>query len=46
MRLTERMIETFGPIAIGAVVFVAAAKLFKINELEKAFGAIRRKFAR
>ena len=38
-----RAIEAFVPIAIGGGVFLAAAKLLRISELEKLIGALRRK---
>ncbi len=41
-----RLIETFIPIAIGGVTFVAAAKLLRISEIEKLFEIVRRKLGR
>ncbi len=41
--LTVRLIEAFVPIALGGIVFIIAAKLLRINELEQAVNAIRRK---
>lgn len=38
-----KLIEVLGSIAVGGVVFLAAAKLLKIDELEKLIAAIRRK---
>ncbi len=38
-----RAIEAFVPIAIGGGVFLAAANLLRISELEKLIGALRRK---
>jgi putative peptidoglycan lipid II flippase len=41
-----KLAEVLVPIASGAVAFVVAAKLLRVNELEQAFGMIRRKFGR
>ena len=41
-----KLIEVFGPIAIGGVAFIIAAKLLRVAELEQAFGMVRRKLGR
>jgi putative peptidoglycan lipid II flippase len=44
--LSHHLAEALVPIALGAVAFVVMAKLLKINELEQALGAVRRKLGR
>ncbi len=44
--LRVQMTEAFVPIAVASLVFVIAAKLLRIDELEKMWGSLRRKFAR
>ena len=41
-----RLVEAFGPIALGGIAFVITAKLLRVAELEQAFGMVRRKLAR
>ena len=41
-----RLVEAFGPIALGGIAFVIAAKLLRVAELEQAFGMVRRKLGR
>jgi len=41
--LTVRLIEAFVPIGLAGVTFLIAAKLLRIGEMEKLFGAISRK---
>lgn len=41
-----RLMETFIPIGIGGIVFVVAAKLLKVDELEKVYNGFARKFGR
>jgi putative peptidoglycan lipid II flippase len=43
---TLRIVEVFGPIALGGIAFVITAKLLRVTELEQAFGMIRRKFSK
>jgi len=43
---TLKIVEAFVPIALGGIVFVIAAKLLRVHELEQAFRMIRRKLAR
>lgn len=44
--LFYRAVEAFVPIALGGIVFALAARLLRINELEQAFRAVRRKLSR
>ena len=44
--LWVRLAEAFIPIALAGIVFVVAAKLLRIEELDKAYGAIARKLGR
>lgn len=41
-----KLTEVLAPIGLGAMAFVIAAKLLRVNELEQAFGMIRRKLGR
>ena len=43
---TMRLIETMVPIAVAGVVFVIAAKLLRIDEIEKIYRAFSRKLGR
>lgn len=43
---THRLIEAFVPIALAGVTFILAAKILRVNELEKLFGALSRKLGR
>ena len=43
---TQRLIEAFVPIALAGIAFILAAKILRINELEKLFGALSRKLGR
>jgi len=42
--LMLRLIEAFVPIAIGGVVFVIAAKLLRISEIDRLYNSLSRKF--
>jgi putative peptidoglycan lipid II flippase len=44
--LTSKIIEAFAPIALGGIVFVAAAKILGVTEIDKVFGAFARKLGR
>lgn len=44
--LTVRLIEAFVPIGLAGIVFVIAAKLLRVSELEQIFKTLRRKFGR
>lgn len=44
--LTTHMIQALVPIILGGAVFVAAAKMLRVSELEKAFAQISRKLKR
>lgn len=44
--LLLKMLEAFVPIAIAGIVFLIAAKIMKIDELEKLYGGLKRRFAR
>ncbi|MGB7069727.1 MAG: murein biosynthesis integral membrane protein MurJ [Pyrinomonadaceae bacterium] len=44
--LIVNLLEAFVPIGLGGVAFVITARLLKIAELEKAFGAVARKLGR
>ena len=44
--LLHHLIEAFVPIVLGGIVFVLAAKLLKITELEQAFAAVRKKLGK
>lgn len=44
--LSVRLMEALVPIALGGVVFILAAKLLRIRELEQMYGALTRKLAR
>jgi putative peptidoglycan lipid II flippase len=41
-----KLIEAFVPIALGGIVFFAAAKLLRVSEIDKFTGALRRKLGR
>lgn len=41
-----KMIEAFGPIGIGGIVFIVTAKLLRIEELEKVYKGFARKLGR
>lgn len=41
-----KLSEVLVPITLGAAAFVTAAKLLRVNELEQAFGMVRRKLGR
>lgn len=41
-----KLAEAFVPIGLGGIAFIIAAKLMRVTELEQAYGAVRRKFAR
>jgi putative peptidoglycan lipid II flippase len=41
-----RLIEVFVPIAVGMITFLIAAKILRISEVEKIYGALKRKFSR
>ena len=41
-----RLVEVFVPIAIGGTVFLIAAKLFGVRELNQAYDAFARRFLR
>jgi putative peptidoglycan lipid II flippase len=43
---TVHLIEAFVPIILGGITFVVAAKLLKIDELEKVYNGLARKFSR
>ncbi len=43
---TIRLVEAFVPIGLACVTFLIAAKLLRIGELEKVFGAVSRKLGR
>ena len=44
--ITIKLIETFVPIVLGGLTFVIAAKLLRISELEKIYGALSAKLGR
>ncbi|MCA1590919.1 MAG: polysaccharide biosynthesis C-terminal domain-containing protein, partial [Acidobacteria bacterium] len=44
--LVVRLIEAFIPIGLGGVVFVIAAKLLRVDELEKLLAVLRKKLGR
>lgn len=41
-----KLIETFVPIALGGIAFVVAAKLLRVEEINKLFNTLKRKFGR
>lgn len=43
---SHRLLEALVPIALAGVAFVLAAKILRVNELEKLFGALSRKLGR
>lgn len=44
--LTHKLLEAFVPIALAGITFIIAAKILRVNELEKLFGALSRKLGR
>ncbi|MEP7211542.1 MAG: murein biosynthesis integral membrane protein MurJ [Acidobacteriota bacterium] len=44
--ITIKLIETFVPIVLGGLTFIIAAKLLRISELEKIYGALSAKLGR
>lgn len=44
--LLARLIEAFVPVTLGIVTFFIAAKILKVDQIEKAIGMIRRKFGK
>ena len=44
--ITNKLIETFVPIALGGIVFIVAAKLLRISEVDKLYNAFAKKLGR
>ena len=44
--LSIRIVEAFVPIGLAGIVFLIAAKILRINELEQIYGTLKRKLAR
>jgi hypothetical protein len=46
LRSSSGSLEAFIPIALAGTAFVIAAKILRVNEMEKLFGALKRKLGR